>query len=258
MSNPVEDQLRRAGQADPRHLAGAVRVDPDRLRSSRAAVDALLLAPRPSWLERVLRRVGVSEGVSRLITATPGLRRAWLVAVVAALLFAISVATNSTEQGADRIVAFLTIAPLVPLGGVALAFGSGVDPTNETMLAAPIDAFRVFVIRSLTVLAASIAILGLASLLVASGGWHRVAWLLPALAVTLTAAALSSRVEPRVAATAVGIGWLALVLVIVNVPDAPSDAFGPPLQVVSAVVAVAAAVAVTARRRQFDIGVAGR
>ncbi|MDH3706784.1 MAG: zf-HC2 domain-containing protein [Acidimicrobiia bacterium] len=258
MSNPIEDELRRAGAGDPRSLAGPAPVDPRRLGVNRAGVDALLLAPSPSWLERLLSRLGVGEAAARLVTATPGLRRAWLVAVLGALLFAFSVASSSTDTGPDRIVTFLTVAPLVPLLGVALAFGSGVDPTNETLMAAPIDGFRVFVLRAITVLVASITILGAASLLVPDGGWHRVAWLFPALAVTLTASALSSRLDPRRAATVVGVGWLALTLVIVNVPEQPSDAFGLALQFVSVLVAAAAAAVLVQRRSHFDIGVAGR
>jgi len=258
MSDPIEEQLRRAGAADPRSLAGPSPVDSRRLGVNRAAIDAVLLAPSPSWLERALRRAGVGEAATRLVTATPGLRRAWLVAVLGALLFALSVASSSTDAGPDRIVTFLTIAPLVPLLGVALAFGSGVDPTNETLMAAPIDGFRVFVLRAITVLVASVVILGAASVLVPEGGWHRIAWLCPALGVTLTASALSSRLDPRRAATVVGVGWLALTLVIVNVPDQPSDAFGPALQVTSLAVAAVAGAILVRRRRHFDIGVAGR
>lgn len=258
MSNTLETQLRRAGAADPRTLAGSPTVDPQRLATNRAAVDALLLAPSPSWLERLLRRFGVGEAATRLVTATPGLRRAWVVAVVGAMLFALSVASSSTEAGPDRIVTFLTLAPLVPLLGVALAFGSGVDPTNETLMAAPIDGFRVFVLRAVTVLTASIVILAVASVLVPEGGWHRVAWLCPALALTACTSALSTRLEPRRAATVVGVGWLVLTIVVVNIPDQPSDAFGPAMQILSLIVAAGAGAVLVQRRRCFDIGVAGR
>lgn len=252
MSNPIEDRLRQAGAADPRTLAGTERVGAERLAANRLAVDAILLAPTPSWLERALRRAGVSDGTARLVTATPALRRAWLLSVAGAVLFALSVASNSSGEGADRIVGFLTVAPLVPLLGVALAFGTGVDPTNETLRAAPIDTFRVFVIRAVTVLVTSVALLGLASLLMPAGGWHRIGWLLPSLALTGAVAVLAARFDPRHAAAWVAGGWLLAVLVATNIGDRPSAGFGPALQITCAALAVAAAVVLAVTRRRFD------
>ena len=126
----------------------------------------------------------MSEGTVPLVTATPALRRSFIVSVLIAVLFALSAANNNTADGVDRIIVFLTMAPLVPLAGVALAFGPRVDPTHEVALAAPIDGFRLFLIRALTVVGASTLVLLLASMLVPAGGTHRVAWLLPALAAT--------------------------------------------------------------------------
>jgi hypothetical protein len=131
----------------PRFLAGpesALEPDAVRLAANFAAIEAELDAPTPGLLARILVRLGVGEGTVPLVTATPALRRSFIVSVLIAVLFALSAATNNTGDGADRIVVFLTMAPLIPLVGVALAFGPRVDPTHEVALAAPIDGFRLF------------------------------------------------------------------------------------------------------------------
>lgn len=239
----------------PRFLAGADHehaVPAARLAGNFAAIEAELDAPARSLLARVLIRLGVSEGTVPLVTATPALRRSFIISVLVAVLFALSAATNNTADGADRIVVFLTMAPLIPLTGVALAFGPRVDPTHEVALAAPIDGFRLFLIRALTVVGASTLVLLLASMLVPTGGAHRVAWLLPSLAATAVTMALSTRLDPRLAAGVVAASWITIVTVAVAATDAAA-AFGPTMQVLSLFVAAAGGVGFAQRRRRLDV-----
>ncbi len=250
--NPVENALARAGE-HPRFLASA-EIDPIavRLASNLAAIEAELDAPRPGRLARLLARFGVDERTIPLVTATPALRRSWLGSVFVAVLFALTAAANSTAtEGADQIVAFLTLAPLVPLLGVALAFGPAVDPTHEVAVAAPIDGFRLFLVRAITVVGASTAILLAASALVPDGGPYRIAWLLPALAATGTTMALATRFDPRAAAAGVATTWLLVVLIVTQAAD-PSAAFGPVAQVLSFALTALAAVVFFRRRRRLD------
>jgi len=243
----------------PRFLAGsgADGSTPDAVLTERlalnfAAIEAELDAPAPGVLARILIRLGVGEGTVPLVTATPALRRSFVVSVLVAVLFALSAATNNTAaDGADRIVVFLTMAPLVPLAGVALAFGPKVDPTHEVALAAPIDGFRLFLVRALTVVGASTLVLLLASLLVPAGGAHRVAWLLPSLAATSITMALATRFDPRLAAGGVAVAWIAVVTVSVAAVDAAAT-FGPTMQVLSLFATAAGAVGFTRRRRRLD------
>ena len=246
----LETALVRAGQR-PRFMAGDTSMDPHRLVANRIAVEVELDASRPTRLARLLARVGVAEGTIPLITATPALRRSWLAAIVVALLFAVSAASNSTAEGAERIVTFLTIAPLVPLLGVALAFGRGVDPTHELVLAAPMDAFRVFLVRAATVMSTSTVILLIVSLLVPDGGAARVAWLLPALAATAVTTALATRFEPRLAAGVVAAAWVSIVVVVSQATD-PAAMFGPATQLVCLALAVAGGVVFHRRRLRID------
>lgn len=238
----------------PRFLAGPETADaePQRLAANFSAIEAEIDAPSPGRLARMLLRLGVSEGTVPLVTATPALRRSWIASVLVAVLFALSAAGSNTGDGVDRIVAFLTIAPLIPLAGVALAFGPRVDPTHEVALAAPIDGFRLFLVRSLTVVGASTLALLIVSLLVPSGGTHRVAWLLPALAATTLTMALSTRFDPRMAALAVAATWLAIVTIAVSASDTAA-AFGPTMQILSLFVAGAGAVGLAQRRRRLDV-----
>jgi len=242
----------------PRFLAGpeasfeAETMAP-RLAANFAAIEAEIDAPAPGRLARLLMRLGVGEATVPLVTATPALRRSFVISVVVAVFFALSAATNNTAaDGADRIVVFLTLAPIIPLAGVALAFGPRVDPTHEVALAAPIDGFRLFLIRAVTVVGASTVVLLIASMLVPAGGSHRVAWLLPALAAVSMTMALSTRFDPRMAAGVVAVAWVTLVTISVSATDTAST-FGPTMQVLSMFVAAAGAVGFARQRRRLDM-----
>lgn len=249
----IETALGRASDR-PRFLAGAdadSAVDPGRAAANFAAIEAEIDAPRPSRLARILLRLGVNDLTVPLVTATPALRRSWIASVVVALVFAVNAANTSAAGGVEGIVVFLTIAPLVPLVGVALAFGHAVDPTHEVAVAAPMDGFRLFLVRAITVVAASTGILLLGSVLVRDGGASRIAWLLPSLAATSATMALSTRFDPRLAAGIVAATWIGLV-VVVSQATGPAAAFGPVTQLVSLVVAATGAVAFSLGRRRLD------
>ncbi|MEM9201750.1 MAG: zf-HC2 domain-containing protein [Actinomycetota bacterium] len=252
--SPLEDALSRAGER-PRFLAGHAAADTNRdlhrMAANFAAIEAEIDAPRPSRLARVLRRVGVAETTVPLVTATPSLRRSWIVAVLIAVLFALNAAASSSADGAERIVGFLTVAPLIPLMGVALAFGPGVDPTHDVAVAAPVDGFRLFLIRATTVVTASCGVLCAVAFFMPEGGWYRLAWLLPSLATTTVALALSTRLGARRGAGVAAIGWLLLTLVMVD-NTSTTATFGAIAQLLSAATAVIGYVLFAHFRRRLD------
>lgn len=253
--NPLEAALGRAS-ARPKFLAGGEAASgpgPDlhRVSANFAAIEAELDAPRPSRLARVLRRFGVADTTIPLVTATPALRRSWIIAVAIAVLFALNAATSTDATGADGILAFLTLAPLVPLAGVALAFGPGVDPTHDVAVAAPVNGFRLFLIRAITVVVASCVILFATAWMLPTGGWFRIAWLLPALAVTTVSLAVSTRFDPRLAAGGVSIAWMTVVLVANNAGGADA-AFGLGAQLIALLVAVCGFLLFASNRRRLD------
>jgi len=144
------------------------------------------------------------------------------------------------------------MAPLVPLLGVALAFGPGVDRTHAMTVAAPMSGFRLLLVRSLTVVSVSIVVLTVAALMVPDTGWWRAAWLLPALAVTTSAMALQTWLPARVAVVVAGAGWLAAVLAGTQVTDEALGPYGTSGQAVATLVAATGAAVVFARRRYFE------
>lgn len=252
-SHPTALEVTRARAGErPRFVAGDTRVDETRLAANLSAVKVEVDAPRAPLLARALGRLGVAERNIPLVTATPALRRSWLAAVLVALLFAINAASGSNAAGIERIVGFLTVAPLIPLLGVALAFGRGVDPTHEIVIAAPIDTYRVFLIRTASVLTISTAILLAASVLVPAGGLARVAWMLPAVAVTIATMALATRIEPRLAAGVIAATWITIVVVVSQAID-PAAMFGPTTQFLSSATRVAATIVFLRRRRRLDL-----
>lgn len=247
--NPLENQLAQAA-SQPQQF-GTVEPESARHAENLLAIHAELDAPREPRLARVLRRLGVPDLSVPLVTATPALRRAWFIAIAIAVLFGWSVASNNTASGVDRIAVFLTLAPLVPLLGVALAFGKGVDPTHDLVVAAPRDTFTVFLIRAVTVLSASSVLLLLSSLVLPEGGAYRVAWLLPAIAISAITMALSTWFEPRRVAVAVAVGWIVTVLIGAGAAGA-AQMFGGATQVVSVVAAVVAGWVVVRGRARLD------
>src|SRR5438093_4209165 len=109
-------------------------------------------------VEAVLVRVGVPDHVARLLAATPSLRISWFGATAVALGFSILAAYGRKDP-----LMFLVVAPLLPLGGVAAAFGPGMDPTYEVGLACPVRTSRLLLIRATAVLAATLVLSGIAS-----------------------------------------------------------------------------------------------
>ena len=120
-------------------------VDQPRLDANWRAITAELDAPRPSSLERVLGRVGVPGHVSRVIVATPALRRAWYLALAVAVLVGLG-ATNPGDRGS--LFTLLALAPTLPVLGVALAYGPAADPMYEAQLATPMRGLRLVAIRA--------------------------------------------------------------------------------------------------------------
>src|SRR5262245_38111356 len=74
-------------------------------------------APRRSWPERTLTRLGVGEATARLVAATPTLRGPWLLAVAGVL----ALAAWAAQVDERFLHMFLVVAPLGPLAGVAVA-----------------------------------------------------------------------------------------------------------------------------------------
>lgn len=219
------------------------------------AIEIVLDAPRPGFVEQVLLRLGVHEHVARLLAATPSLRLSWFAAEAFALGSAAVAAQNTagTHTGGTALFLFLVLAALAPVAGVAAAFGPGVDPSYEVGVASPMRTDRLLFIRATAVLIASIAIGSVAAIALPDMDRTMTLWLLPALGLTLATLAIATWLHPILAACVVGLGWVmfAAVVSVVNAdPLAPFHFIGQ----LASVVAIVACLLILAQRHSVYEG----
>lgn len=205
LSASVEAHLERCGTCQARLLPVA---DLPRLDAVWAEVEDVLDGPRAGLLERLLPRLGVAPDTARLVAVTPSLQLSWVTGTALALTLALLVA-HSGERG---IALFLALAPVLPVAGIAVAFGPRTDPMHEVSLAAPYSSFHLLLVRSAAVLATTTALAVPVALLLPSTPLVAAAWLLPALALAVTSLALAARIDPVVSSAVLSALWLGAAL----------------------------------------------
>src|SRR3954469_8344305 len=105
--------------------------------------DATLTSDREPAVDRMLIRFGVRDDVARIISATPSLRSSWLLAALGITWFAVWGGNDD-----PRFVGLVAIlAPILPVAGVAAAYGPWADPMFEMTQASPTSGFRVVLVR---------------------------------------------------------------------------------------------------------------
>jgi Putative zinc-finger len=213
-------------------------------------VSAGVRAAQRPLAERLLVRLGVADHTARLLAATPSLTASWLSGIM--LVLAVGVAAAWLAEPHERPFLFLLIAPLLPVAGVAVAFGPRVDPTYDLAMVAPMRSWRLLVVRSVAVLATSLLLATLGALALPQVGWVTAAWLLPSLAMSTSVLALSARWSPLAAAGMVGGGWLTMLLTFETQHAGSLVAFGVGVQMAMAVVFVVTLVMFLRARERFD------
>ncbi|MHB8246122.1 MAG: zf-HC2 domain-containing protein [Acidimicrobiales bacterium] len=258
------------------HLPGCARcqaalephLDRNRLAHNRQVVLAALGIPAPGLLERALALFGIPPHLARLIALTPALRRSWLVGVALVLGAALGTAylfspvaghggpmvLGLAGRSAGRLVPFLVLVPLLPLGGVATAFSPRLDPTHDLEVAAPLSGVQVFFARSAAVVVAALVPAVLVALGLPGPLWLPAALLLPTLAVSAVGLAASTLLDPVVAAIGVGLGWLAVSVGLAIAARSPVVAYGGTGQLTAAAVAAGALGLLLARRERLQLG----
>lgn len=210
-----------------------------------------IAAPMPGGrLERVLARIGVRDHVARLLAATPALRLSWFGAAAVAVGFSAWAASSGTPGGT---LFFLVAAPLVPVAGVAAAYGPWIDPMFEVTQAAPMSSFRLVLLRASAVLVVTAVVVGAAAVALPGAGWTTAAWILPALGLTLGSLALSTFMPTHWAAFAVTLAWFSTVIVTRNLTSDRLAAFRGPGQVAFFTLAVGSSVLIAWRRERLEI-----
>lgn len=229
--------------------------DQERLEILWSEINEVVTGPEPGIVERFLLRLGVKDHVARLLAATPSLSLSWLGGLVLALSFAV-VAARMSVTG---FLLFLILAPMLPLAGVAVAYGPGVDPTYEVGLASPMSSFHLLLIRATAVLTSSGAIAFVAALALPQKNWAVAAWLVPSLGLTAASLALSTYISPLRAAASVSALWIAGSLLAltytVNTRATAEDVFAGTLQIVLLVVTLMSIALLYRRRESFERGV---
>jgi len=223
----------------------------ERLASNLDAIMGEVTAPPRSRFERALLALRVPEPTARLMAATPVLRWAWFAAVGLVLVLAASAGSKQWEPG-DQLAVFLVLAPIIPVLGVALAYGPHSDRAYEVTVATPLSGLRLILLRTITVVVAAAALSLLTVLTSPTHGWLRLAWLLPALATTTTALALGAHLGIRRAAVGVGLGWLTLVVVGAQVASDATAPFGAVGQLCALGVTIVEAAMLAMSRRRLD------
>ena len=211
-------------------------------------IEERLDAPRRGPVEAGLVRAGLPEHIARLLGATPAMRLSWLLAC--ALVLALAVwAANHRETG---LALFLALAPLLPLAGVAAAYGPDIDPTYEVALAAPMRSFGLLLIRALAVLVTTTALAGVAALALPGLQWSAAAWLAPSLGLTLASLALAARISPLTACGSLAVLWMLTAWAGWRLAQEPLDLFGPATQLTCALVAAVAALVLARNADSFE------
>ncbi len=203
---------------------------------------------RRGAVESLLVRAGLPNHIARLLAATPALRSPSFGAGAVALGFSIL-----ADYGKQDPLPFLVVAPLLPLGGVAAAFGPGVDPTHELALSCPVPTYRLLLIRAAAILAGASLLAGVASLTLPHLDWTAAAWLLPSLGLTIATLALATVMSPRWAVGTVASLWVAGVVISEVLSTVPDAAFRGPSQVAFFALVVVAAPLFARRRERLDM-----
>ncbi len=188
-----------------------VLVDPAPLRKVWDGVADELQVPPRSRTERVAARLGLSDRDALLVAAAPALRGSWLLALLLCLLVSvIAVAQGEARAG----LTFLCVAPLLPVGAVAFAYGQEADPIWEVTLAAPYPSLRLLLLRAMSVVAVALPLAFIAAPVLPGPPWLAGAWLLPAFACAAFTLALSTWISVQHAAAAISAGWVGTVVII--------------------------------------------
>lgn len=226
-------------------------VDTDWLDRSWAGIAEQVEPGERSIVERVLTWVGVPPHLARVTAVTPSLRPSWLIAVTLTLVFA-SLASRLVQPGSFDL--FLALAPLIPVAGVAVAYGRLGDPAHEISAATPTDPLRLLLLRVAAVTGFAVVLSIVLDVAVPSARATGV-WILPALALTLVTLALGTRLAVWVAAAASSVAWVALLSVFLARPEERlMSMFGVQAQVMFLVVALIAALLFAQGRDEYRRG----
>ena len=208
----------------------------------------LIAESREPLLDRVLIRIGVREDAARIIGATPSLRLAWACSAAGIVLFALW-----GPQGDPRVLdVVLLLAPVLPVAGVAAAYGPWADPMFDVAQASPSSGMRVLLLRTVAVALAAGVLLIVVTLSVPTADVTAIAWVLPTLALCASSLMLGTFMPLRRGAVLVGVAWVALVIGMAA-RSATADLAGGRAQLAFLVITVCTSLVLARRRQHLEI-----
>jgi hypothetical protein len=148
----------------------------------------------------------------------------------------------------------MLLAPLLPLLTTALVYAPGLDPAFPLIAATPYSTVRLLLTRSLAVGVTALVGTWCAALALPDRDVASVAWLLPSVALTLVALALSPRLGAVPASSVVAAGWVSFVVLLKREGLDVLDVLGAAGQLVVGGVALAAFVVLVDQVKRFEGG----
>ncbi|MEO6652090.1 MAG: hypothetical protein ABIP17_05470, partial [Ilumatobacteraceae bacterium] len=186
----------------------------------------------------------------RPVSATLGLQWAWLAST---LVLATGAAFLNRVAEADRL--FLSVAPLVAVAVVVVAFTPAGEPGGEAAYATPVFGLGLLLRRLVAALVPALLVLGVVAAFVADLDADSVTWLLPAFGLATTTLALTTYLPIRVAGVTAASLWSSAVIVVGPVNDfgvlrrwSNVDLFDQRGQVVATLVTLVAVLVISLRR----------
>lgn len=229
--------------------AAATQTDGDLLHSVWAKVDEALDEPRIGVIEQVLRVLGCPPSMSRVIAATGRAQWSCLSAVALSLVLAVFASTSGDDA---MFGLFLVFAPIGPLAAAAAAFERFAEPVENLLRTVPTSLWTIALVRSASAVVPSIVLTALSIPILSERGWLALAWMLPSLALSVTALALTTWLRAEQSAIAVTLIWIAIPIVAQLRVDTLLEALAAPAQVASIGLLLAASAVFATRRTTFD------
>lgn len=205
-----------------------------------------------SRMTRTLVWLGVREDTARLLGSVPLLSSPWAAAVVL-VMAAAWVLHAAVEARAADVVLFLYVAPLLPMLGVAAAYGPLVDESHEVTVATPYPTYRLALLRTAGA-AAVVTAAGFVAALTLPGPWlDAVRWVLPALALSAVAFALLGRLPPVPVALTLAFAWMVFAGALAWSMGDRGAPFEPAVQLVYLALAAVAGIVAARSPGRFDV-----
>jgi hypothetical protein len=170
-------------------------------------VREVIQRPPLSPVLRLLKKSGLEESDAVLLSASQSLRGLWTLATVVVLVLAVLASYPGHPIGRAL---YLLVAPLILVLGVVAAFNVR-DPTSEFTIATPYSKIRLALLRTAAVTLTTVPLVVAMGAIVPGVGWLSIAWLGPALAMTLTALVLLTWWTPEATGATLSLVWIAVV-----------------------------------------------